>query len=179
MKKQLNWFSVLLLFLLAFGIVFFITVVSDLREENNNLTEELNNIKDANSMNQEVYQKTESYLQALMEGDASRYVTDRFKREAEELDTGSSHETAELEELEIYNISVRPQDDGNYTAYAIYLAQLGGVDVGAENPAEYRSMLLTTKIIFEEEDGEMKVDNSELQPIDTSADFFEELMQNY
>jgi len=178
MKKQLNILSIILLFAIAIGSVIFINLVSDLKEKNTELTKELDNIKVTNSMNQEVYQQTERYLNALMKGDASRYLTDRFKREAEEMDTGSSRETAELEELEIYSISVRPQDDGSYMAYAIYLAQLGGVDVDTENPAHYRSMLLTSKIYFKKEDGEMKVDNSELQPIETSAPFFEELLKN-
>jgi len=177
MKRQLNWLSIALLFVLVLGGVFVINIILDLRTENNQLTQELNNIEDANAMNSEVFQKTESYLNALMQGDAARFLTDRYRNEAEQYNTGSSHTTADLEELDIYNISVRPQDDGTYLAYAIYLAQLGGVDTEVENPAHYRSMLLTTKITFVEEDGEMKVDDSQLQPIQTSADFFQELLQ--
>ncbi|GGJ77371.1 hypothetical protein [Virgibacillus salexigens] len=178
MKKKLNVLSVLLLFVIAIASVIVINLVSDLKEENKELTQELENLKNADSMSQEVYQQTEHYLKALMDGDASKYLTDRFKQEAEEMDSGSSHETADLEELEIYNISVRPQDDDSYMAYAIYLAQLGGVDVETENPAHYRSMLLTSKITFKKENGELKVDNSELQPIETSEKFFEELLKN-
>lgn len=175
MKKQLNWLSVSLLFVVVIGGILSFNIITDLRNENSQLTQELNNIKDANSMNSEVFQQTESYLHALMQGDAASYLTERYRNEAEQLNTGTSQETADLKGLDIYNISVRPQD-GSYLVYAIYLAQLGS-EVETGNPAHYQSMLLTTKLTFIEENGEMKVDDSELQPIQTSADFFQELLQ--
>jgi len=178
MKNQLNLLSIILLFVLVLGGVLTFSAVSDLRSENQELEQELQNIKDANSMNMEVYQQTESYLRALMRGDAADYVTEDYLQEMETFDYGTNHETANLENLDIYNISVRPNEDETFTVYAIFLAQLGGTEERTDNPANYQTMLLTTKLQFIQENGEFRVNNSELQPIETSADFFDDLLQN-
>lgn len=163
---------------MVLGGVFTFSAVSDLKAKNDALELELKNITDANSMNMEVYQQTEGYLKALMKGDASDYLTENYLQEVESFDYGTSHETANLENLEIYNISVRPNEENTFTVYAIYLAQLGGTGERTDNPANYRSMLLTSKLEFIQENGAFKVNESELQPIETSADFFNELLQN-
>jgi len=176
--KHLNWLSIILLFVLVFVGIFSINAVLELREENKALSRELDHIKNANLMNQEIFQQTEGYLRALMKGDASEYLTERYKGKVEQMDYGSSYETAKLVNLDIYNISVQPKENETYTVYAIYFAQLGGVNGKTDNPAHYQSMLLTTKIEFVPENGEYKVDDSWLQPIETSSDFFNELLQD-
>lgn len=178
MKQQLNLLSVILLFMLVLGSILTFSAISDLKSEKESLEEELENIKDANAMNMEVYEQTEEYLRALMRGNAADFLTEDYLDEVESYDTGSSHETAHLENLDIYNISVRPNDDETFTVYAIFLAQLGGVGEKTDNPANYRSMLLTTKLQFVPENGEYKVNDSVLQPIESSADFFNDLLQN-
>lgn len=178
MKNQLNLLSITLLFVLVLGGILTFSAVSDLKKEKEALEQELQNMTDANFMNMEVFQQAESYLRALMKGNAADYMTENYIQEVESFDYGSSNETANLENLDIYNISVRPNEDETFTVYAIFLAQLGGTGERTDNPANYRSMLLTTKLQFVQENGEFKVNDSELQPIETSSDFFNDLLQN-
>ncbi|WP_404457003.1 hypothetical protein LG329_19520 (plasmid) [Virgibacillus necropolis] len=177
MKRQLNLLSVVLLFLLAIGSVIFInfyTEYDDLKLQNEELTKEIEGLKKTASIEQQVYTKTEEFLSAIMEGGAEHLLTERYKKEVKGLDHGVSEQRASLEEMDIYNISVRKQKDGKYLVYATYKASLGGIDVEVD-PSDYTVYILMSKITFMKEDGELKVDRHDLRPFEKTQKFFKEL----
>lgn len=178
--KKLNIVSVLLLFALVVTIVISVNMYSNLKDEKAMVEQELKEYSDSVLMNHEVFQQTENYLAALMEGGASDYLSERYLEEVqrmEELEDNHGHSHAKLENMEIYNISVDPQSEEEFIVYAIYLAQLGGIGEEEVEEHQYRSMIFTTKFTFVEEGGEYKVDSSELKPIETSESFFEDMMR--
>ncbi|UOR14081.1 hypothetical protein [Halobacillus amylolyticus] len=178
MLKHLNLLSIILIFLLVIVSIFFFnfyTKYGDLQAKNQELSRQVTELKTTASMNQEVYTKTEEYLSALMEGNAKSYMTESYLNKTENMERGMSHERAELEEIDIYNISVRQQEKGTYLVYAIYKASLGGVDVEVEDPSQYTTYFLMSKVTFVQENGELKVNNHDLRPIENSLKFFNEL----
>lgn len=177
---KVNLLSIILLFAFAIIIVIFVNAYSSLKDEKAEVEEQLEEFNNSMLMDHEVFLQTESYLEALMEGDASDFLSERYLAEVESLEEqedNHEHSRANLENMEIYNISVDPQSEEEFLVYAIYLAQLGGIGGEEVQENQYRSMIFTTKLTFIEENGEYKVDNSELKPIDTSESFFEDLMR--
>lgn len=178
--KKINLLSVLLLFALVITIVVSVNAYSNVKDEKAMVEQELEEYNSSVLMNHEVFKQTENYLAALMEGDASDYLSKRYLEEVEsfeEQEDNHEHSHAELENLEIYNISVDPQSEEEFIVYAIYLAQLGGIGDEEVEEHQYRSMIFTTKLTLIEENGQYKVDSSDLKPIDTSESFFKDMMR--
>jgi hypothetical protein len=177
--KKMNLLSVLLLFVLAVLIIIFVNVYSNQEDEIVRLEKELEEYQTSVLVDHELFSRTENYLEALIEGDARDFLSNRYLKEVESVteETDHHHSTASLESMNIYNISVNPQPEGDYLVYIIYHVQLGGIDGEEVEEHQYRNMIFTTKLTFVEEDGVYKVDNSELRPIESSESFFEEIMR--
>lgn len=179
--KKINLLSIVLLFSLAITIVISINIQSSLKDEISSLKKELEEYQTSVLLDHELFNQTKKYLEALMEGNASDFLSDRYLEEVksitDENEKDNHHTTATLENLEIYNISIDPQPEGEYLVYVFYLAQLGGIDGEKVKENQYRNMILTTKLTFINDDGEYKVDKSELRPIDTSESFLKDMMR--
>lgn len=151
--------STLILALVSFNLYF---SNKDTQEENERLEEEVARLKMDAGETEEIYSETETFLDALFEGKALDYFTEpyRIEVESEMTDEESNYEDDQnnTEELEIFNISVRPQEEG-YKVYAIYRVTLSGVE-----EEQQRVMYLMSQIVWVQEDG-WKVDSHELEPL--------------
>ena len=163
--KQLNLATILLgmstlvLVLVSFNLYF---SNKDTQETNERLEEQVERLEMDAGETEEIYSETEAFLDALFEGKALDYFTESYRTEVEgELtDEESMYEDdqSNAEELEIFNISVRSQEEG-YKVYAIYRVTLTGV--GEE---QQRVMYLMSQIEWVQEDG-WKVDSHDLEPL--------------
>lgn len=171
--RQLNLATILLgmstlvLALVSFNLYF---SNKDTQEENERLEEQIERLEMDAGETEEIYSETETFLDALFEGKALDYFTASYRTEVEgELTDEESmyeEEQSNAEELEIFNISVRPQEEG-YKVYAIYRVTLAGV--GDE---QQRVMYLMSQLEWVQEDG-WKVDSHDLEPL-VSGDSIEQ-----
>lgn len=163
--KQLNLATILLgmstliLALVSFNLYF---SNKDIKEENEGLEEQIEHLEMDTSETADIYSETEEFLSALFEGKALDYFTESYRTEVEEemMDEESMYEDDQnnKEKLEVFNISVRPQEEG-YKVYAIYRVTLTGV--GDE---QQRVMYLMSQIEWLQDDG-WKVDSHDLEPL--------------
>ena len=163
--RQLNLATILLgmstlvLALVSFNLYF---SNKDTIEENERLEEHIEHLEVDAGETEDIYSETEAFLGALFEGKALDYFTESYRTEVEEemMDEESMYEDDQnnTEELEVLNISVRPQEEG-YKVYAIYRVTLTGV--GEE---QQRVMYLMSQIEWLQDDG-WKVDSHDLEPL--------------
>lgn len=163
--KQLNLATILLgmstliLALVSFNLYF---SNKDVQEQNERLEGQIERLEMDAGETEELYSETEAFLDALFEGKALDYFTESYRTEVEEemMDEESMYEDDQnnTEELEVLNISVRPQEEG-YKVYAIYRVTLTGV--GEE---QQRVMYLMSQIEWLQDDG-WKVDSHDLEPL--------------
>lgn len=163
--RQLNLATILLgmstlvLALVSFNLYF---SNKDIQEANERLKKQIERLEVNAGETEQIYSETEAFLDALFEGKALDYFTESYRTEVEEetADEESMYEEdqSNAEELEIFNISVRPQEEG-YKVYAIYRVTLTGV--GDE---QQRVMYLMSQIEWIQDDG-WKVDSHELEPL--------------
>lgn len=163
--RQLNLATILLgmstlvLALVSFNLYF---SNKDTQKENERLEEQIERLEMNAGETEEIYSETEAFLDALFEGKALDYFTEYYRIQVEEeMDEEESmyeEEQSNAEELEIFNISVRPQEEG-YKVYAIYRVTLAGV--GEE---QQRVMYLMSQIEWVHDDG-WKVDSHDLEPL--------------
>lgn len=160
----------LVLAVLVLGIVSFnlYLTAKDAQAENEQLTEEVERLKTVQSQEQAIYSRTEEFLQATLEGGSIAYFSDGLKEKMkEELDDEEylqDGSRSQMEDFEIFNISVQQKDEA-YQVYAIYKVALTGVDGELEHLGEQPLLYLTSRITWIEEDGEWKMDAHELQPL--------------
>lgn len=151
--------STLLLALVSFNLYF---SNKDTQEANERLEEQIERLEMDAGETEQIYSETEAFLGALFEGKALDYFTESYRTEVEEeiADEESMYEDdqSSTEELEVFNISVRPQEEG-YKVYAIYRVTLAGV--GEE---QQRVMYLMSQLEWVQEDG-WKVDSHDLEPL--------------
>lgn len=151
--------STLVLALVSFNLYF---SNKDTQEANERLEEQIERLEMDAGETEQIYSDTEAFLGALFEGKALNYFTESYRIEVENemMDEESNYEDdqSNAEELEIFNISVRPHDDG-YKVYAIYRVTLTGV--GGE---QQRVMYLMSQLEWVQEDG-WKVDSHDLEPL--------------
>lgn len=150
--------STLILALVSFNLYF---SNKDTQEANERLEEQIERLEMDAGETEDIYSETEAFLDALFEGKALDYFTESYRTEVEEMaDEESMHGDGQnnAEELEIFNISVRPEEEG-YKVYAIYRVTLSGV--GDE---QQRVMYLMSQIEWVQEDG-WKVDSHDLEPL--------------
>lgn len=151
--------STLVLALVSFNLYF---SNKDTQEANGRLEEHIERLEMDAGETEDIYSETEAFLDALFEGKALDYFTESYRTEVEEemADEESMHGDGQrnAEELEIFNISVRPEEEG-YKVYAIYRVTLTGV--GDE---QQRVMYLMSQIEWVQEDG-WKVDSHDLEPL--------------
>ena len=150
--------STLVLALVSFNLYF---SNKDTIEENERLEEHIEHLEVDAGETEDIYSETEAFLDALFEGKALDYFTESYRTEVEEIadeEPMYEEEQSNAEELEIFNISVRSQEEG-YKVYAIYRVTLTGV--GDE---QQRVMYLMSQIEWVQEDG-WKVDSHDLEPL--------------
>lgn len=151
--------STLILALVSFNLYF---SNKDTQEEKDRLEEKIERLEMDAGETEDIYSETEAFLDALFEGKALDYFTESYRTEVEEemTDEESMYEDNQnnTEELEVFNISVKPQEEG-YKVYAIYRVTLKGV--GEE---QHRVMYLMSQIEWVQKDG-WKVDSHDLEPL--------------
>lgn len=163
--KQLNLVTILLgmssliLALVSFNLYF---SNKDTLEANERLEEQIERLEMDAGESEDIYSETEAFLGALFEGKALDYFTESYRTKVED-EMSNEESTYEddqnnTEEIEVFNISVRPQDDG-YKVYAIYRVTLTGV--GDE---QQRVMYLMSQIEWVQDDG-WKVDSHDIEPL--------------
>lgn len=163
--KQLNLTTILLgmstliLALVSFNLFF---SNKDIQKANERLEAQVARLEMEAGETEDIYSETEAFLDALFEGEALDYFTESYRTEVEGklTDEESMYEEQQsnAEELEIFNISVRSQEEG-YKVYAIYRVTLAGV--GEE---QQRLMYLMSQLEWVQEDG-WKVDSHDLEPL--------------
>jgi len=126
----------------------------------------------------EVFTQTERFLTDSLQGGAIDYFTTRYRKEVEqtlaENETSEDVDVSKMKELEIYNISVREQED-SYKVYAIYKATLTGIDDEFVNPGDQPLLILMSRITWINEDGELKVDAHDLEPLVSGEQVIQEI----
>lgn len=151
--------STLILALVSFNLYF---SNKDIQEEKARLEEQIERLEVDASDTAELYSETEAFLGALFEGKALDYFTESYRTEVEDdlTDEEAMYEDdqSNTEELEVFNISVRSQEEG-FKVYAIYRVTLTGV--GDE---QQRVMYLMSQIEWIQDDG-WKVDSHDLEPL--------------
>ncbi|MGB6406367.1 MAG: hypothetical protein WBF39_02760 [Planococcus donghaensis] len=167
----------MVLVLISFNLYF---SKQDVEQENKRLTEQVERLSAKEKQSEALYTQTEAFVEATFEGDALRYFTESYRSEVEdevaEAETMHGHSRSNTENLEIFNISVRPVEEG-FQVYAIYRITLTGVDGELESPGSQRVMYLMSQMHWIEEQGEWKVEAHDLEPL-TSGEEFEEAINN-
>lgn len=163
--KQLNLATILLgmstliLALVSFNLYF---SNKDKQEENERLEEQIERLEMDAGETEDIYSETEAFLDALFEGKALDYFTESYRTKVEDEMTDEElmyeDDQSNTEELEVFNISVRPQQEG-HKVYTIYRVTLTGV--GDE---QQRVMYLMSQIEWVQDDG-WKVDSHDLEPL--------------
>lgn len=181
--KQINGQTILLgALVLVFALISFNLYFSkqDTEKENQRLSEQVERLTKKEVQSEALYTQTEDFIEATFEGDALRYFTESYHSEVEdevaEAESMHGHSRSHTEDLEIFNISVRPVEEG-FHVYAIYRITLTGIEGELETAAAQRVMYLMSRIDWIEEQGEWKVDAHDLEPL-TSGEEFEEAINN-
>lgn len=144
----------------------------ELKDKNRQLANTLEQMEAVASEEKELFTKTESFLKDSMQGKAMDYFSEGYKTEVEDIiDSDENHQDgaiSEMEEIEVYNISVREQKE-QFRVYAIYKVTLTGIDDEFEKPGDQPVLFLMSTIDWVKEDDTYKVDHHTLEPL-TSAE---------
>ncbi|HSO57901.1 MAG TPA: hypothetical protein VLQ66_06655 [Paenisporosarcina sp.] len=181
MENRLKLVNILLIVLVvALALVLFNVFATnqDLKRKNADLSNDVEKVEELKKEEKEVFTQTERFLTDSLQGGAMDYFTTRYRKEVEQ--TLSENETSEdvdvskMKELEIYNISVRKQED-SYKVYALYKATLTGIDDEFVNPGDQPLLILMSTITWIIEDGELKVDAHDLEPLVSGEQVIQEI----
>lgn len=152
--------------------------LKDERTENEQLTKEVERLKTVQSQEQAIYSRTEDFLQATLEGGAIEYFSEELTQKTEEELDEDHHlhdgSRSQMEDFEIFNISVQQKEEA-YQVYAIYKVALTGVDGELAYPGDQPLLYLTSRITWIEEDGQWKVAAHDLQPLVSGKEVAEAL----
>jgi len=143
----------------------------ELKEKNQQLINKVEQLDAVASEEKELFTKTETFLKDSMQGKAMEYFTEGYKTKVEDIiDAEENHQDgaiSEMKEIEVYNISVREQKE-QFRVYAIYKVTLTGIDDEFEKPGDQTVLFLMSTIDWVKEDGTYKVDQHELEPLNSA-----------
>lgn len=181
MQGRLKLVNVLLIVLVVALILILFNVgatTEDLKQQNADLSKRVEQIKVADQQEKDVFTQTERFLTDTFQGGSIAYFTKRYKKEAEQImsgdDTHQDGSISQMKELEVYNISVRKQEE-SYTVYALYKVTLTGIDEEFVNPGDQPLLFLMSTITWVTEDGELKVDAHDLEPLVSAEQVIKEM----
>ena len=181
MEDRLKLVNILLIVLVvALALVLFNVFATnqDLKRKNADLSNDVEKVEELKKEEKEVFTQTERFLTDSLQGGAMDYFTTRYRKEVEqtlsENETSEDVDVSEMKELEIYNISVRKQED-SYKVYALYKATLTGIDDEFVNPGDQPLLILMSTITWIIEDGELKVDAHDLEPLVSGEQVIQEI----
>ena len=181
MENRLKLVNILLIVLVvALSLVLFNVFAAnqDLKRKNVDLSNDVEKIEASTTEEKEVFTQTERFLTDTLQGGSMDYFTARYRKEVEqtlsENETSQDVDVSEMKELEIYNISVRKQED-SYKVYALYKATLTGIDDEFVNPGDQPLLILMSTITWTNEDGELKVDAHDLEPLVSGEQVIQEI----
>jgi flagellar basal body-associated protein FliL len=181
MENRLKLVNILLIVLVvALSLVVFNVVAAnqELKQKNANLSNDVEKVEASKTEEKEVFTRTERFLTETLQGGSIDYFTARYRKEVEqtlsENETSQDVDVSETKDLEIYNISVRKQED-TYKVYALYKATLTGVDDEFVNPGDQPLLILMSTITWINEDGELKVDAHDLEPLVSGEQVIQEM----
>lgn len=181
MESRLKLVNILLIVLVvALALVLFNVFAAnqDLKRKNADLSNGVEKVEASKKEEKEVFTQTERFLTDSLQGGSMDYFTTRYRKEVEqtlsENETSEDVDVSEMKELEIYNISVRKQDD-SYKVYALYKATLTGIDDEFVNPGDQPLLILMSTITWIIEDGELKVDAHDLEPLVSGEQVIQEI----
>lgn len=140
----------------------------ELKDKNQQLSNTVDQLQAVASEEKELFTKTESFLKDSMQGKAMDYFSEGYKTEVEDIiDSDENHQDgaiSQMEEIEVYNISVREQKE-QFRVYAIYKVTLTGINDEFEKPGDQPVLFLMSTIDWVNEEGTYKVDHHELEPL--------------
>ncbi|MGE6489732.1 hypothetical protein [Paenisporosarcina sp. NPDC076898] len=181
MQSRLNVMHLILMFLVVGLLIAVFNLWAtnhDLKQKNANLSNNVEKYKAYEDEEKEVFTQTEQFLTDTLQGGSIDYFTKRYRKEVEqtltENETSKDVDISEMKDLEIYNISVRKQDD-TYRVYAIYKVTLTGIDEEFVNPGDQPVLILTSKITWINENGELKVDAHDLESFTSGEQAIQEI----
>ena len=181
MEGRLKLVNILLIVLVvALSLVLFNVFAAnqDLKRKNVDLSNDVEKIEASTTEEKEVFTQTERFLTDTLQGGSMDYFTARYRKEVEqtlsENETSQDVDVSEMKELDIYNISVRKQED-SYKVYALYKATLTGIDDEFVNPGDQPILILMSTITWINEDGELKVDAHDLEPLVSGEQVIQEI----
>lgn len=181
MENRLKLVNILLIILVvALSLVLFNVVAAnqDLKQTNADFSNDVEQTKATQTEEKEVFTQTEQFLTDTLQGGSIDYFTARYRKEVEqtlsENETSQDVDVSKMKELEIYNISVRKQED-TYKVYALYKATLTGIDDEFVNPGDQPLLILMSTITWINEDGELKVDAHDLEPLVSGEQVIQEM----
>ncbi len=181
MENRLKLVNILLIVLVvALALVLFNVFAAnqDLKRKNADLSNDVEKVEVSKKEEKEVFTQTERFLTDSLQGGAMDYFTTRYRKVVEqtllENETSEDVDVSEMKELEIYNISVRKQED-SYKVYALYKATLTGIDDEFVNPGDQPLLILMSTITWIIEDGELKVDAHDLEPLVSGEQVIQEI----
>jgi uncharacterized membrane protein len=181
MEDRLKLVNILLIVLVvALALVLFnvFQANQDLKRKNADLSNDVEKVEVSKKEEKEVFTQTERFLTDSLQGGAMDYFTTRYRKKVEqtlsENETSEDVDVSEMKELEIYNISVRKQED-SYKVYALYKATLTGIDDEFVNPGDQPLLILMSTITWIIEDGELKVDAHDLEPLVSGEQVIQEI----
>ncbi|WP_017380617.1 hypothetical protein [Paenisporosarcina sp. TG-14] len=171
MQSRLKLVNVLLIVLLVgLSLVLFNVGAAnqDLKQKNTDLSHDVEKIKSSDTEEKEIFTKTESFITDTLQGGSIDYFTKRYRKEAEQImsdnETNQDTNVSKMKDLEIYNISVRKQED-TYKVYVLYKATLTGIDEELVKPGDQPLLILMSTVTWIHEGGELKVDDHDLEPL--------------
>lgn len=181
MENRLKLVNILLIVLVvALALVLFNVFAAnqDLKRKNADFLNDVEKVEASKKEEKEVFTQTERFLTDSLQGGAMDYFTTRYRKEVEqtlsENETSEDVDVSEMKELEIYNISVRKQED-SYKVYALYKATLTGIDDEFVNPGDQPLLILMSTITWIIEEGELKVDAHNLEPLVSGEQVIQEI----
>ena len=166
--KLVNILLIVLVVALALVLFNLFAANQDLKRKNTDLSKDIQKVEATKDQEKEVFTQTERFITDSLQGGAIDYFSTRYRKEVEqtlsENESSEDVDVSEMKELEIYNISVRQQED-SYKVYALYKATLTGIDDEFVNPGDQPLLILMSTITWINEDGELKVDAHDLEPL--------------
>ena len=144
----------------------------ELNNKNNQFSKTIEQMKLVAREENELFTKTESFLNDSMQGKAMDHFTKRYQKEAQEMiDVGefAGGSISEMKEIEVFNISVRKQDQ-DMRVYAIYKVTLTGIEGEFVKPGDQSVLFLMSTIDWVKENEEYKVDNHTLEPLSSAEE---------
>lgn len=175
MQRKPKLLSILLLIGIVAALLLAFNLWSsnkELKNKNEKLSHTIEGMKLVASEEDELFTKTELFLHDSMQGKAMDHFTKRYQKEAQEMiDAGEFNDgsISEMKEIEVFNISVRKQDE-NMRVYAIYKVTLTGIEGEFVKPGDQSVLFLMSTIDWEKENGEYKVDKHQLEPLSSAEE---------